>query len=150
MILLLILATRRKTTIMIRITSKSRTAQKPSFRSVGDTTLDLKYCLQSLRRPNILAHVRPQPMKRSLVYSVTVMLAAGLISSCTTKTESTSTTTTPEKAPAKKESTTTKKSSTKKESSTDATKKESTTTKKESTKKSDSSASPSPSPSATP
>ena len=40
-------------------------------------------------------------MKRSLIYSITVLLAAGLVSSCT-KTEST-TTTAPEKAPAKYE-----------------------------------------------
>ena len=62
----------------------------------------LNNCLQSPRRPNILALVNHQPMKRSLIYSITVLLAAGLISSCTSKTEST-TTTTPEKYPAKKD-----------------------------------------------
>ena len=123
--------------------------KNPPFGSEVQVAFDLKYCLQSLRRPNILPLVNHQPMKRSLVYSITVLLAAGLMSSCATKTETSTTTTAPEKAPAKKE-TTTKKSTTKKESSTDATKKESTTTKKESTKKSDASPSPSPSPSATP
>ena len=132
------------------IRSKSRKSWKAALHlPTGGQSLALNNCLQSPGRPNILPLVRPQPMKRSLVYSITVMLAAGLISSCTTKTESTSTTTATEKTPAKKESTT-KKSSTKKESSTDATKKESTTTTNESTKKSDTRASPSPSPSATP
>ncbi|HEX4641535.1 MAG TPA: hypothetical protein VH252_09120 [Chthoniobacterales bacterium] len=87
-------------------------------------------------------------MKRSLIYSFTVLLAAGLIGACTNKNE-TSTTTMPEKSPAK--TSTTKKSTTKK-SSTDTTKKETTkkeTTKKETTKKK-AETSPSASPSATP
>ena len=83
-------------------------------------------------------------MKRSLIYSITVLLAAGLIGACTNKTETSTTTTAPEKSPAK--TSTTKKSSMKK-SSTDTTKKEkpsTDTTKKETTKK-ESKASPSPS-----
>ena len=83
-------------------------------------------------------------MKRSLIYSFTVLLAAGLIGACTNKNE-TSTTTAPEKSPAK--TSTTKKSTTTKKSSTDTTKKE--TTKKETTKKK-AETSPSASPSATP
>jgi hypothetical protein len=39
-------------------------------------------------------------MKRSLIYSITVLAATGLIASCTNKTETT-TTTAPEKSPAK-------------------------------------------------
>jgi hypothetical protein len=56
--------------------------------------------LQSLHRPHILGPLlNHNPMKRSLIYSITVMLAAGLIASCTNKTETT-TTTAPEKSPA--------------------------------------------------
>ena len=41
-------------------------------------------------------------MKRSLIYSIAVLAATGLIASCTNKTETT-TTTAPEKSPAKTE-----------------------------------------------
>jgi len=92
-----------------------------------------------------------QPMK-SLIYSITCLAVAALLSSCNTNKTETSTTT-PASTTTKKE--TTKKSSTKKSStdttkkSTDSTKKESAdTTKKETTKKEKTS--PSPSPSATP
>ena len=109
-------------------------------------------CLQSRRRPHILVPLLNQTMK-SLIYSITCLLVAGLLGACNTNKTETATTTAPEKAPAKT-STTTKKSTTKKsmdttkkeKSSTDTTKKE--TTKKETTKKEK--ASPSPSPSATP
>jgi hypothetical protein len=80
---------------------------------------------------------------KSLIYSITCLLVAGLLGACNTNKTETATTTAPEKAPAK--TSTTKKSATTKKS-TDTTKKSTDTTKKDTTKKEKASPSPSPTP----